>query len=97
MTELGRRIGEDGLSAADPFSAAGLGYRALRQGDPTGAYNLAMSSFNRRNLRGYRHWLRLAANAGDEDARQQLRRFETRLPHGAARDIRRGRPRRLSD
>ena len=97
MTELGRRIGEDGLSAADSFSAAGLGYRALRLGDPLAAYNLAMSCFNRRDLRGYRYWLRLAANAGDEDARQQLRRFETRLPHGAARDINRSRPRRPYD
>lgn len=96
MTELARRIGEDGLSAADPFSAAGLGYRALRQGDPAAAYNLAMSCFNGRDLRGYRHWLRFAASAGDEDARQQLRRFETRLPHGAAHDIKRGRPRRSS-
>lgn len=97
MTELSRRIGEDGLSAADPFSAAGLGYRALRQGDPVAAYNIAMSCFNRRDLRGYRHWLRLAARAGDEDAGEQLRRFETRLSHGAARDIRRGRPRRAYD
>jgi hypothetical protein len=96
MTELSRRIGEDGLSAADRFSAAGLAYRAFRQGDPLAAYNLAMSCFNRRDLRGYRHWLRLAAHAGD-DARGQLRRFETRLPHGAARDIGRGRPRRGYD
>ena len=97
MTELSRRIGEDGLSAADPFSAAGLAYRALRQGDPVAAYNLAMSCFNRRDLSGYRHWLRLAAQAGDEGADEQLRRFETRLPHGAARDIRRGRPRQAYD
>lgn len=97
MTELSRRIGEDGLSAADPFSAAGLAYRAFRQGDPLAAYNCAMSCFNHGDLRGYRHWLRRAAQAGDEDAQQQLRRFETRLPHGAARDIRRGRPRRNYD
>lgn len=97
MTELSRRIGEDGLSAADPFSAAGLGYRAFQQGDPMAAYNLAMACFNRGDLRGYRHWLRLAAQAGDEDAHRQLCRFETRLPHDAARDIRRGRPRRRSD
>ena len=97
MTELSRRLGEDGLSAADPFSAVGLAYRAFRQGDPTAAYNLAMAYFNRGDLYGYRHWLRRAAHVGDEDARQQLRRFETRLPHGAARDIRRGRPRRDYD
>ncbi len=97
MTELSRRIGDDGLSAADPFSSAGLNYRAFRRGDPMGAYNAAMSCFNRGDLRGYRHWLRRAAQAGDVDAGEQLRRFETRLPHGAAREIRRGRPRRSYD
>jgi len=97
MTELARRIGEDGLSAADPYSSAGLCYRALRQGDPTAAHNMAMSRFNRRDLQGYRHWLRLAAKAGDDEAGQQLRRFETRLPHGAARDINRGRMWRAYD
>lgn len=97
MTELGRRIGEDGLAAADPYSSAGWCYRALRQGDPTAAHNMAMTRFNRRDLQGYRRWLRLAARAGDEDAGQQLRRFETRLPHGAARDINRGRMWRAYD
>lgn len=97
MTELSRRIGEDGLSAADPYSSAGLCYRALRQGDPTAAHNMAMTCFNRRDLQGYRHWLRLAAKAGDEEAGQQLRRFETRLPHGVAREINRGRRWRAYD
>lgn len=97
MTELARRIGEDGLSAANPYSSAGLCYRALRQGDPTAAHNMAMTCFNRRDLQGYRHWLRLAAKAGDEEAGEQLRRFEKRLPHGAARDINRGRMWRVYD
>jgi TPR repeat protein len=97
MTELARRIGEDGRSAADPYSSAGLCYRALRQGDPTAAHNMAMTRFNCRDLQGYRHWLRLAAKAGDEEAGQQLRRFETRLPHGVARDIKRGRMWRAYD
>lgn len=97
MTELARRIGEDGLSAADPYSSAGLCYRALRQGDTTAAHNMAMTCFNRRDLQGYRHWLRLAAKAGDEEAGQQLRRFETRLPHGVAREINRGRMWRAYD
>ena len=97
LTELSRQINEDRLSAADPYSALGLSMRAFRLGDPTAAYNLAMVFFNRRNLQGYRYWLRRAAQAGDEDANKQLRRFETRLPHGAAHDIRRGRPRRNYD
>ena len=66
MTELSRRIGEDGLSAADSFSAAGLSYRAFRQGDPMAAYNFAMSCFNRGNLRGYRYWLNRAARLGGQ-------------------------------
>jgi TPR repeat protein len=74
-----------------------LNYRAFRQGDATAAYNLAMHYFNRRDLNGYRRWLGRAARAGDEDAAKQLRRFETRLPHGAAHDIRRGHPYRKYD
>ena len=97
MTELSRRIGEDGLPIADSFSSAGLAYRAFRLGDPAAAYNFAMTCFNRRDLQGYRRWLRRAAEAGDDDAARQLRRFETRLPHGAARDIRRGRSRKDYD
>lgn len=97
MTELARLFGDDGRSAVDPFSAAGLTRRAFRLGDPTAAYNAAMSCFNRGDLLGYRRWLRRAGRAGDADAREQLRRFETRLPHGAARDIRRGRPWRSYD
>jgi len=87
MTELSRQIGEDGLSAADPYSAAGLARRAFRKGDPIAAYNIAMSCFNRGDLKGYRYWLHRAVQSGDDDAKEQLRRFETRLPHGAARDI----------
>jgi len=97
MTELARRIGDDGRSLADPFSSAGLCYRALQRGDPTAAHNMAMTCFNRRDLQGYRRWLRLAAKAGDKEAAQQVRRFETRLPHGAARDINRGRMWRAYD
>jgi TPR repeat protein len=97
MTELSRQLGEDNTSAADPFSAAGLARRAYQQGDPAAAYNLAMTSFNRRDLQGYRYWLRRAAQAGDDDAKRQLNRFEVRLPHGAAFDIGRGRPRRDYD
>ena len=93
MTELSRRAGEGGTSPA----ARILAYRAFRQGDPTAAYNMAMCCFNRRDLQGYRLWLRRAARGGYEDAGPQLRRFETRLPHGAAFDIGRGRPRRASD
>ena len=62
-----------------------------------GAYNLAMDYFNSRDLQGYRLWLRRAVVAGDADASEQLRRFETRLSHGAAHDIGRGRPARAYD
>ncbi|MFA5966013.1 MAG: hypothetical protein WC804_18505 [Sphingomonas sp.] len=77
---------------ADPSSQAGLAYRAYRRGDALGAEHLAMTAFNRRDLIGYRYWLARAARAGNKNAALSLRRFEVRLPHGAARDIRRGRP-----
>ncbi len=44
MTELSRRIGEDGLSAGDPFSAAGLNFRAYRQGHPLAACRLPLAA-----------------------------------------------------
>ncbi len=97
MTELANQIGDDGQPTANPYSSAGLCHRALQRGDPTAAYNMAMTCFNRRDLQGYRRWLHLAAKVGDQEAAQQLRRFETRLPHGAARDINRGRMRRAYD
>ena len=93
MTELSRKAGEGRAAPA----AAILAYRAFRQGDPTAAYNMAMCCFNRRDLQGYRLWLRRAVRGGDADAEPQLRRFETRLPHGAAFDIGKGRPYRASD
>lgn len=91
MTELARRLASGG-SLADTYSPRGLARRAYRQGDGMGAYSLAMDYFNSGDLQGYRYWLGRAAAAGDYDAGAQLRRFETRLPHGAAHDIRRGRP-----
>jgi len=91
MTELSRRLNDEGPSG-DPFSSFGLAYRAFRLGDAIAAQNLALGCFNRRDLQGYRRWLRRAARLGDADAKSELRRFETRLPHGAAHDIGRGRP-----
>jgi hypothetical protein len=58
------------------------------------AQNMAMSLFNIGDLWGYRTWLRRAAELGDEDAEPELESFETRLRHGAARQIGRGRPTR---
>ena len=83
--------------AADAFSPAGLYYRAYRQGNPRAAYNAAMGCFNRNDLFGYRHWLRRAAKAGDAAAGQQLRHFETRRWHSAARKIGRLRPEQKRD
>ncbi|WP_146163452.1 hypothetical protein [Sphingomonas fennica] len=83
--------------AADGSSAAGLYRRAYRAGDARAASNAAMSCFNRRDMVGYRNWLRRAARAGDTDAATQLRSFETRLWHGAARKIGRARPKQKRD
>ena len=82
-------------SPADSFSGAGLYRRAYRAGEARAAQHLAMGCFNRNDLMGYRFWLRRAAQAGDLDASAELRRFETRLPHHAARKIRRLRPERM--
>jgi hypothetical protein len=82
---------------ADSFSAAGLYFRAYRKGDARAAANAAMSCFNRNDMIGYRRWLRLAATAGDTEAGTQLRSFETRLWHTAARKIGRLRPSQRRD
>lgn len=81
---------------ADPFSAAGLYRRAVKKGHSIAGFNAAMSCFNRNDMIGYRDWLRQAASAGDGDARDELRRFETRLPHSDARKVGRLRPDRRS-
>ncbi|RYY42562.1 MAG: hypothetical protein EOP59_09735 [Sphingomonadales bacterium] len=97
MIELADRFSDDNSLKAfgapsRPFSAAGLYRRAARKGDARAARNAAMSCFNRNDLAGYRHWLRQAAKAGDEESEREIRRFETRLWYGAARKIRRLRP-----
>ena len=91
ITELDR-LAVDRRSSATALSAAGMAHRAAERGHQPAAYNLAMQRFNQGDLRGYRYWLRRAARAGDTDAGNQLARFEVRRPHGAARDIHRGRP-----
>ncbi|HET9512170.1 MAG TPA: hypothetical protein VFO80_13560, partial [Sphingomonas sp.] len=70
---------------------------AWRLGSSTGAYNRAIDAFNRRHLAQYRLWLRRAANAGDREAADAYRRFETRLPHADARVIGRHRPYRRAE
>lgn len=96
MLELSQRV-EPAGRISDPFSSAGLAYRAYRLGLSFGAQNLAMDCFNRGDLAGYRKWLGRAARAADEDAARELRRFETRLPHGDAGRIGRKRPYRSYD
>ncbi|MGO4703926.1 tetratricopeptide repeat protein [Dyella sp. 2RAB6] len=46
--------------------------RAISQGSPEAAYNLAVSYLNRDNFRWARHWLLVAEQLGDEDARELL-------------------------
>lgn len=96
-TELDRVAGDPRSWAVALSPAAMARHAAMRDRWPTAAFNIAMQRFNRRDLQGYRHWLRRAAHCGDPDAKSQLARFETRLPHGAARDIRRGRPYRAGE
>ena len=82
---------------SDTYSAAGLYRRAFRKGNVRASQHLAMAHFNRNNMRGYRHWLQQGAYAGDTEAAEQIAYFETRLWHGAAHDIRRGRPEQRRD
>jgi hypothetical protein len=79
-------------AAADAFGAIGLYRRAYRMGEPRAAHNLAMTYFNRDDLAGYRTWIRKAGRAGDNAAREEAGRFETRLPHKNAAKIGRIRP-----
>jgi hypothetical protein len=97
MVELADWLSSDNSAAAfgrpiEAFGAAGLYYRAYRQGCARAAYNAAMSRFNRNDMAGYRRWLGRAAKAGDTDCAIELGRFETRLPHGDARKVHRLRP-----
>ena len=78
----------------DSFSPLGLMYRAYGKGDRLAAQNLALSYFNIGSLGGYRHWLAKGARAGDLEAADELKRFETRKPHGLAKRIGRLRPKR---
>jgi len=96
MVELSSELGRGGC-VANRFSQKGLAYAAYRRGNSLGAQHLAMDAFNRNDLRGYRHWLSKAAQSGDRDSGQELRRFELRLPHSNAALIRRKRPHRPSD
>jgi hypothetical protein len=96
MTELGARLSREGR-IAQPFSQAGLAYRAFRRGQRNGAQHLAMNAFNRDDLLRYRYWLARGATAGDQDAKRELSRFETRLPHQNAARIGRLRPYRGYD
>lgn len=82
---------------SDAFCAAGLYRRAWRTGDARAACNAAVSCFNRNDMSGYRYWLRHAAKAGEVGAGRELKGFETRLPHSAAAEIRRLRPRQKRD
>ncbi|HEY6965283.1 MAG TPA: hypothetical protein VI407_08695 [Erythrobacter sp.] len=85
------RVSEIGR-ACDATTPAGLYRRAYRKGYAIAARNMAISCFNGGDMAGYRRWLRKAARAGDAESGQELRYFETRLWHGAARKVRRIRP-----
>lgn len=77
---------------SNAYSPMGMMYRAWRRGVPNAAQNIAMSLFNVGDLSGYRHWIRRAARANETSTREEAGRFETRMPHGLARRLRRLRP-----
>lgn len=97
MLSLAARETEQGNRAelgrpSNTSSPFGLMYRAFRQGELAAAQNIALSLFYVGDLAGYRRWLRRAAQSGDGDAAQELRRFEVRQPWPLARKIKRKRP-----
>jgi hypothetical protein len=99
MLELANRSTQTGTRrelgrTSDAFSPAGMTYHAWRQGEPNAAQNMAMGLFNAGDMAGYRLWMHKAARAGDTNALEELRRFETRQPHNLARRLRRLRPHR---
>lgn len=91
MTLLAATFDSSGC-IADPFGQQGLYRRADRGGYAYASQHLAMDAFNRRDLKGYRYWLRRHARFGDPDVVRELKRFELRLPHYAAAKIGRRRP-----
>lgn len=99
MLEVASRATLGGLRSelgtpAKWFSPFNLMYRAYRLGEPNAAQNLAMTHFNVGDMRGYRHWIRLAARAGDTNTAVDAKRFELRETHRLAARLRRLRPSR---
>jgi hypothetical protein len=97
MLGLARRATEEGRRSelgriCDPYSPAGLMYRAYKMGEINAAQNMAMTLFYARDMKGYRLWMHRAARGGDADAAHELDLFETRQPYPLARQIRRLRP-----
>lgn len=95
MVTLADTFATDGR-ITDSYSRSGLYYRAHKRGYTYAAQHLAMDSFNRGDLGSYRYWLRRAARF-DPAHLQELKRFETRLPHQIAKERGRGRPYRRYD
>ena len=66
---------DDELETPRPDEAVYWYKRAIRSGDATGAFNLAMHYKNRGNFRWYRFWMAKAAQLGDEDAKAECGEF----------------------
>ncbi len=64
---------DDEVVPARPHEAVYWYKRAIRGGSAVAAWNLAMHYRNQGKLRWYFHWLRVAAQMGEEDAATELR------------------------
>lgn len=82
----------DGIEGRRGFGRGMAWLRQAARAEPAALYNLAVEWRNRGCMAGYRHWLSRAAAAGDEDARAEFKRFETRFPYGVMRKWRRLKP-----
>lgn len=68
---------DDKLDARNPQAAASLYKEVVADGDPEGAWNLAIHYRNRGDNRWGLHWLRKAAQMGHEDARAIMSSMKT--------------------
>jgi TPR repeat protein len=75
MSNLGNLL-DDKVKPAKPKEAVYWYKRAAKCGYSAAAWNLAMHYRNLGRQRWYVHWLNVAANLGDDDARKQLRRMK---------------------
>jgi TPR repeat protein len=67
---------DDQISPPKPREAIYWYKRGIKAGDSTAAFNFAMHYRNLRQRRWYVHWMRVAAQMGDSDAKIFIRKLD---------------------